>query len=72
MKDQMMLGQRDFLKAVLVILILLMTFVCLHAFVLKSDAAEISKDRINTTSFQDLKTVRLVGLKTTTQDLGIK
>ena len=72
MRDQMMLGEREFLKAVLVIMILLMTFICLHVFVLKADAAEISKVRMNATSIQDLNAVRLSGLKTMTQDLGIK
>jgi hypothetical protein len=71
MKDQMMLGEKEFLKAVLIIMILVMTFVCLHLFVLKSDAAEISKVRMNTTSIQDLKTVRSAGLETTTHKASI-
>jgi metal-responsive CopG/Arc/MetJ family transcriptional regulator len=61
MKNQMMLGEQEFLKAVLIIMILVMTFVCLNIFVLKSDAAEISKVRMKTTSIQNVKTVRLAG-----------
>ena len=72
MKDQMMLGERDFLKAVLIIMILVMTFICLHVFVLKSDAAEMSKVRMTPISIQDLNTVRSVGLKIRTQEAGIK
>jgi hypothetical protein len=50
MKDRMMLGEKDFHRAVLVVVILLMTLVCLHAFVMKSDAAEMSKELTSATS----------------------
>jgi len=39
MKDRMMLGEKDFQKAVLVVLLILMTLICLHIFVTRSDAA---------------------------------
>lgn len=73
MKDQIMLGEKEFLKAVLIILILVMTFVCLHVFILKSDAAEISKIQMKNRSVVELNTFApVVGLETMTRDTGIK
>ena len=50
MKDRMMLDEKDFQKAVLAVVILLMTLVCLHIFVMQSDAAEMSKGFTRTSS----------------------
>jgi hypothetical protein len=72
MKDQMMLGQKEFMKAVLVILILMMTFVFLHVFVLKADAAEVLNGFMNPPSVEILDTIHLEALKTTTQGACIK
>ena len=72
MRDQMMLGERNFLTAVLIIMILVMTFVCLHLFVLKSDAAEIPKIQRIETSVEYLNAFAPAGLETMTRDSGIK
>ena len=72
MKEQMMLGEKEFLKAVLIIMILVMTFVCLHVFILKSDAAEISRIQMKNTSVEDLNIFAPAGLEITTRDAGIK
>jgi UDP-glucose 6-dehydrogenase len=48
MKDRIVLSEKDFHKAVLVVVVLLMTLVCLHIFVMQSDAAEMSKVFTNT------------------------
>ena len=48
MKDRMMLGEKDFQKAVLVVVLLLVTLVCLHLFLTRSDAAEMSNSFTNT------------------------
>ena len=48
MKDRMMLGEKDFQKAVLVVLLILMTLICLHIFVTRSDAAGKSAPFTNT------------------------
>ena len=50
MRDEMMLGEKEFLKAVLAILVLLVTLVCLHSFVLNADAATKTKFLTNKTS----------------------
>jgi hypothetical protein len=50
MKDRMMLGEKDFQKAVLIVVLLLVTLVCLHLFVARSDAAEMSNTFTNTLS----------------------
>ena len=71
MKNQMMLGEQEFLKAVLIIMILVMTFVCLHVFVLRSDAAEIAQVGMKTTSSQNVKIVSLVGRVTMTHGVSL-
>ena len=50
MKDEMMLGEKEFLKAVLAIMIVLVTLVCLHIFVSKADAATKTKFHTDNTS----------------------
>ena len=46
----MMLGEKDFQKAVLIVVLLLVTLICLHLFVTRSDAAEMSNIYTNTLS----------------------
>lgn len=53
MKDRMMLGEKDFQRAVLVVVLLLVTLVCLHIFVMKTDAAEMPKIFTSTTSVEN-------------------
>lgn len=66
MKDEMMLGEKDFLKAVLVVVILLVTLVCLHTFVLKVDAATKTKFLTNSTSVHNENPVQVRETQTVT------
>jgi hypothetical protein len=50
----------------------MMTFVCLHLFVLKANAAEVSNVYMNPPTVEILDTIHLEALKTTTQGAGIK
>ena len=66
MKDRIMLGEKDFHKAVLVVVILLMTLVCLHIFVMQSDATEMSKPFANTITAEKHDLIQLEETRSTT------
>ena len=66
MKDRIMLGEKDFHKAVLVVVILLMTLVCLHVFVMQSDAAEMSKPFTNAITAEKHDLIQMEETRSTT------
>jgi hypothetical protein len=61
-----MLGEKDFHKAVLVVVILLMTLACLHIFVMQSDAAEMSKPFANTITAEKHDLIQMEETRSTT------
>ncbi len=71
MKDRMMLGEKDFQKAVLAVVILLMTLVFLHIFVMQSDAAEMSKVFTSTTSPANHGFIQVGDTQSTTYQFAI-
>ena len=71
MKDRIMLGEKDFHKAVLVVVILLMTLVCLHIFVMQSDATEMSKPFANTITAEKHDLIQLEETRSTTHQFMI-
>ena len=71
MKDRIMLGEKDFHKAVLVVVILLMTLVCLHVFVMQSDAAEMSKPFTNAITAEKHDLIQMEETRSTTHQYTI-
>jgi len=71
MKDRMMLGEKDFQKAVLIVVILLMTLVCLHIFVMQTDAAEMSKGFTSATTAENPGFIQVGDTRSTTHQYTI-
>jgi hypothetical protein len=71
MKDRMMLGEKDFHKAVLIVVILLMTLVCLHIFVMQTDAAEMSKGFKSATTAENPGLIQVGDTRSTTHQYTI-
>ncbi len=71
MKDRVMLGEKDFHKAVLIVVILLMTLVCLHIFVMQTDAAEMSKGFKSATTAENPGLIQVGDTRSTTHQYTI-
>jgi len=71
MKDRMMLGEKDFQKAVLIVVILLMTLVCLHIFVMQTDAAEMSEGFKSATTAENPGLIQVGDTRSTTHQYTI-
>ena len=71
MKDRMMLGEEDFKKAVLVVMILLVTLVCLHVFVMQTDATELAALFTSTTPVENSSLIQMGDFQTTNHQFMI-